>query len=66
MTTYVFVPLSDDMIFNHPEKIRGPLVAFNPDCIISNPASTKSDKNSISDKKAQHRDLSKRKGDASI
>ena len=66
MTTYVFVPLSDDMIFNHPEKIRGPLVAFNPDSIISAPVTTKKDKNSVNDKKTQPRALSKRKGDTLV
>ena len=30
VTRYIFVPLSDDMIYNNPEKITGPLVAFNP------------------------------------
>ncbi|MFT7532702.1 MAG: hypothetical protein ACI9FD_003735 [Gammaproteobacteria bacterium] len=31
MTQYVFVPLSDDLLFDTPEKITGPLVAFNPE-----------------------------------
>ena len=36
MTTYVFVPLSDELIFNHPEKITGPLVPFNAASMVEN------------------------------
>ena len=34
MSTYVFVPLSDDLIFDFPEKIKGPLIPFNPHSMI--------------------------------
>jgi len=28
MTSQVFVPVTDDIIFNHPEQIEGPLVPY--------------------------------------
>jgi hypothetical protein len=34
MPTYVFVPLSDELLFNCPEKITGPLVPYNPSSVI--------------------------------
>ncbi len=27
----VFVPISDDILYNHPELLRGPLIAYSPD-----------------------------------
>jgi len=29
MNNQVFVPVNDDMIYNHPEKIEGPLVPYS-------------------------------------
>jgi hypothetical protein len=29
MTEYVFVPLTDDMLYNHPELIRGPVRPYS-------------------------------------
>lgn len=29
MKTVVFVPLSDDLLYNHPERILGPVIPFN-------------------------------------
>lgn len=37
MTTYVFVPLTDELLFNNPEKIRGPLVPYNPASVTNLP-----------------------------
>lgn len=28
MSTQVFVPITDDIIYNHPEQIEGPLVPY--------------------------------------
>lgn len=28
MNTQVFVPVTDEMIYNHPEKIEGPLIPY--------------------------------------
>ena len=30
MTNKVFIPLSDDLIYEHPELILGPIMAFDP------------------------------------
>ncbi len=30
MATKVFIPLSDDLIYEHPELILGPIMAFDP------------------------------------
>ena len=29
MNSHVFVPVNDDLIYNHPEKIEGPLVPYS-------------------------------------
>lgn len=28
MNTQIFVPVTDDIIYNHPEKIEGPLIPY--------------------------------------
>lgn len=28
MNTHVFVPVTDEMIYNHPEQIEGPLIPY--------------------------------------
>jgi len=28
MNNQIFVPVSDDMVYNHPEKIEGPLIPY--------------------------------------
>ncbi len=30
MSRYVFVPLSDEMLYDHPELIPGPIVPYHP------------------------------------
>ncbi len=30
MTNKIFIPLSDDLIYEHPELILGPIMAFDP------------------------------------
>ena len=29
MNSHIFVPVNDDLIYNHPEKIEGPLVPYS-------------------------------------
>jgi len=29
MSNHVFVPVTDDLIYNHPERIEGPLVPYS-------------------------------------
>jgi len=31
MSRYVFVPLSDELLYDHPERITGPIVPYHPD-----------------------------------
>ncbi len=31
MSRYVFVPLSDELLYDHPERIAGPIVPYHPD-----------------------------------
>jgi len=31
MPKTVFIPLTDEMIFDHPERILGPITPFNPE-----------------------------------
>ena len=33
MKTQVFVPLYDELMYEHPERIRGPIMAFDPESI---------------------------------
>lgn len=35
MPTYVFIPLSDELLFDHPEKIRGPLIPYSAASVVS-------------------------------
>jgi len=30
MSRYVFVPLSDELLYDHPERIAGPIVPYHP------------------------------------
>lgn len=32
--TRVFVPLSDELMYDHPELIRGPITAFDPSKVL--------------------------------
>ncbi|MEK9784864.1 MAG: hypothetical protein VW546_02545 [Gammaproteobacteria bacterium] len=34
MKAQVFVPLYDDLMYDHPELIEGPICAFDPDGIV--------------------------------
>ena len=29
--SYVFVPISDDILYDHPELLKGPIIAYSPD-----------------------------------
>ncbi len=34
MPTYVFVPVSDELLFDFPERIRGPLVPYSAASVV--------------------------------
>ncbi len=56
MSKIVFVPLSDEMVFEHPEMITGPITTYSPN-------TSRTDKQSLSSKKSLHAPKIYLKGD---
>ena len=56
MSKIVFVPLTDEMVFEHPEMITGPVTAYKP-------ATSRKDNRSLSSKESLHASGAYLKGD---
>jgi len=56
MSKIVFVPLTDEMIFEHPEMIMGPITTYKP-------TTSRADNRSLSSKKSRHAQKIYLKGD---
>ncbi len=39
MENVVFIPVSDELLFDHPERIRGPLIPYTPGMRVTGAAS---------------------------
>ena len=56
MSKIVFVPLTDEMVFEHPEMITGPITTYKPN-------TSRTDNQSLSSKKSLHAPKIDLKGD---